>query len=191
MEERILCAGFGGQGVMAIGQMLTYAGMVDNFECSYLPSYGPEMRGGAANCSVIISDKPVGSPNVTEPKTLITMNKPSLVKFIDTVVPGGAVFVNSSLIDIKVERDDIKVFYIPATDMALEDIGNIKTANMVMLGAYMGYNNILTDDAIKKAYMAVFGERKAKFFDMNRKAIDAGLELAKKLHAEMGETVNA
>lgn len=185
MEERILCAGFGGQGVMAIGQMLTYAGMVDNFECSYLPSYGPEMRGGAANCSVIISDKPVGSPNVTEPKTLITMNKPSLVKFLETVVPGGAVFVNSSLIDIKVERDDIKVFYIPATDIAHKEIGNMKTANMVMLGAYMGYNDILSDDAIKQAYMAVFGERKAKFFDMNRKAIDAGLELAKKLHAEM------
>lgn len=179
MEERILCSGFGGQGVMAIGQMLTYASMVDNYECSYLPSYGPEMRGGAANCSVIISDNPVGSPNVTEPKTLIAMNKPSLVKFIDTVVPGGAVFVNSSLIDVKVERDDVKVFYIPVTDIANNEIGNVKAANMVMLGAYLGFSGLLSDEAIKDAYMHVFGERKAKFFDMNRQAMDAGQKLVK------------
>ncbi len=174
MEERILCAGFGGQGVMAIGQMITYAGMVDQYECSYLPSYGPEMRGGAANCSVIVSDKPVGSPNVTEPKVLIAMNKPSLVKFEETVVPGGVIFVNSSLIDIKVGRDDVKVFYIPVSDIAREEIGNIKAANMVMLGAYLGFSKLLSDEAVKDAYMHVFGERKAKFFDMNRSAMDAG-----------------
>lgn len=186
MEERILCAGFGGQGVMAIGQMLTYAGMVDNLECSYLPSYGPEMRGGAANCSVILSDKAVGSPNVTEPKTLIAMNKPSLVKFAETVIPGGVIFVNSSLVDIKVERDDIKVFYIPVTDIAREDIGNIKAANMVMLGAYLGYTGLLTDEAIKDAYLHVFGERKAKFFDMNKRAMDAGKAIVREQRETIG-----
>lgn len=184
MEQRILCSGFGGQGVMAIGQMLTYAGMVDNFHCSYLPSYGPEMRGGAANCSVILSDEPVGSPNVTDPKVLIAMNKPSLTKFLPTVVPGGAVFVNSSLIDTKVEeeRDDVKVFYIPVTDIAKDEIGNIKAANMVMLGAYLGFANLLSDEAIKDAYMHVFGERKAKFFDMNKQAMDAGKRIAAEQH---------
>ncbi|MDU2292723.1 MAG: 2-oxoacid:acceptor oxidoreductase family protein [Clostridiales bacterium] len=185
MEERILCAGFGGQGVMAIGQMLTYGGMVDNYECSYLPSYGPEMRGGAANCSVILSDKPVGSPNVTAPRTLIAMNKPSLEKFAKTVVPGGVIFVNSSLIDTKVDRDDVKVFYVPVTDIARNDVGNAKASNMVMFGAYLGYSKLLSDEAVKDAYMHVFGERKAKFFDMNRKAMDAGMKLVEEQHAEM------
>ena len=113
------------------------------------------------------------------------MNKPSLEKFAKTVVPGGVIFVNSSLIDTKVDRDDVKVFYVPVTDIARNDVGNAKASNMVMFGAYLGYSKLLSDEAVKDAYMHVFGERKAKFFDMNRKAMDAGMKLVEEQHAGM------
>ncbi len=135
MEERIIIAGFGGQGVMAMGQLLTYAGMIEGKHVSWLPSYGPEMRGGTANCSVIVSSEPVGSPVVVNSTTAIVMNKPSLDKFEPSVNKGGRLFINSSLIEQKSKRDDIEVYYISANEIA-DELGNMRVANMVMLGAY-------------------------------------------------------
>ena len=112
---QILIAGFGGQGILFAGKFLAYKGLLEDLQVSWLPSYGPEMRGGTANCNVILSDDPVGSPIITDPDVLIVMNLPSLQKYVDTVVPGGQIYVDSTLISEKVVRDDVQVFYIPAT----------------------------------------------------------------------------
>ena len=133
---QILIAGFGGQGVLFAGKFLAYKGMVQGKQLSWLPSYGPEMRGGTANCSVILSDTPVGSPIITNPDVLVAMNLPSLQKFVDTVVPGGKIFIDSTLIDAKVERADVEVFYIPATQLA-KDAGFATLSNMVLTGKVM------------------------------------------------------
>ena len=133
---QILIAGFGGQGVLFAGKFLAYKGLVQDKQVSWLPSYGPEMRGGTANCSVVLSDTPVGSPIITNPDVLVAMNLPSLQKFVDTVVPGGKIFVDSTLIDAKVERTDVEVFYIPATQMA-KDAGFATLANMILMGKVM------------------------------------------------------
>ena len=112
---QILIAGFGGQGILFAGKFLAYKGLLEDLQVSWLPSYGPEMRGGTANCNVILSEEPVGSPIVTDPDVLIAMNLPSLEKYVDTVVPGGQIYVDSTLIAEKVERTDVEVYYIPAT----------------------------------------------------------------------------
>lgn len=176
MEERIIIAGFGGQGVMAMGQLLTYSGMIEDKKVSWLPSYGPEMRGGTANCNVIISTDPVGSPVVVEATTAIVLNKPSLDKFESAVIPGGRLFINSSLIDRKSTRDDIEVYYIPANDIA-NDLGNSRIANMVMLGAYLGVVNPVEFESIHKAFGKVFGESKSHLLPINKEALEKGTEL--------------
>lgn len=177
MEERIVIAGFGGQGIMAIGQLLTYAGMMENKNVSWLPSYGPEMRGGTANCSVIISTDAVGSPVVTESTAAIVMNKPSLDKFEKSVMPGGKLFINSSLIDRKATRDDIEVYYIPANEIANE-LGNIKVANMVMLGAFIEATNVVQKENIfDKAFVEVFGEKRLNLIPLNKEAFERGAKL--------------
>ena len=135
MTNEIIISGFGGQGVMAIGKTLTEAGMKEGMEVSWLPSYGPEMRGGTANCSVVLSDESIVSPIVLEPTELIAMNLPSLLKFESLVKPGGTIFVNSSVVDKKVERTDVKAVYVDCIKIA-DELGNSKVANMVMLGAY-------------------------------------------------------
>lgn len=174
MDEKVIMAGFGGQGVMAIGKVLTYGGMIDGKEVSWCPSYGPEMRGGTANCAVMVSDEPIGSPLVTDNATsAIIMNLPSLDKFESDVVPGGKIFVNSSLIDQKVKRTDVDVYYIPANDIA-QELGNPKTANMVMFGAYLEATKALSMDTTLKAFLKVFGENKKKFLPLNEKALNAG-----------------
>ncbi|HZK01135.1 MAG TPA: 2-oxoacid:acceptor oxidoreductase family protein [Tissierellaceae bacterium] len=175
MEERIIAAGFGGQGVMALGQMLTYAGMVEDKHVSWVPSYGVEMRGGTANCNVVISDELVGSPVVIDATTVFVLNQPSFDKFEKSVVPGGKLFVNSSLIDSKSEREDIDVYYVPANDIANE-LGNSRVTNMAMLGAYLEITKIVGMDSVEKAYGEVFGERKAHLFPINKEAIDKGAE---------------
>ena len=175
MDERIIIAGFGGQGVMAMGQMLTYSGMIEDKNVSWLPSYGPEMRGGTANCNVIISDDDVGSPVVTQGTTAIVLNKPSLDKFESAVMPGGKLFINSSLIEKKSERQDIDVYYIPANDIANE-LGNNRVANMVMLGAYLKVTKTVSLDSIYEAYGQVFGESKSHLLPINKEAIEKGAE---------------
>ncbi len=178
MEERIIIAGFGGQGVMAMGQLLTYSGMLEDKKVSWLPSYGPEMRGGTANCNVIISTDPVGSPVVVEATTAIVLNKPSLDKFESSVVSGGRLFINSSLIDRKSTRDDIEVYYIPANEIA-NDLGNSKIANMVMLGAYVEAVGTVEVDSIYKAFGKVFGESKTHLLSINKEALEKGAETVK------------
>lgn len=179
MEERIVIAGFGGQGVMALGQLLTYSGMIEDKKVSWLPSYGPEMRGGTANCNVIISSSAVGSPVVIESTSAIVMNRPSLDKFESSVVPGGRLFINTSLIDRKATRDDIEVYYIPANEIA-DEIGNPRTANMVMLGAFLEATKAVeVDSVLEKAFTAVFGENRAHLKPINQKALEKGAELVK------------
>ena len=176
---RVICAGFGGQGVMSMGQLLTYAGMLEGKEVSWLPSYGPEMRGGTANCAVTVSDKQVGSPVISGDATCaIVMNLPSLDKFESEVKPGGKILVNSSLIERKVERTDVDVYYIPANDIALE-LGIPKVANMIMLGAYLQAEPTVEVDSVLEAFKKVFGPSKEKFVPLNKEALDKGANAIK------------
>lgn len=173
MTNNIIITGFGGQGILFAGKVLAYAAMLAGKYLSWLPSYGPEMRGGTANCHVIISDEPIGSPIVTEPDILITMNKPSLDKFEDSVRTGGAIVIDSSLIDRKVKRNDTSVKYIEATKMAME-LGNSALANMVMLGAVIRQTGIFVIDEIKTGMQKAVPKSKADLFEMNMKAVMTG-----------------
>ena len=173
MEEQIIIAGFGGQGVQLIGQLLTYAGMNEGKNVSFLPSYGPEMRGGTTNCNVIIADEPVGSPIVGEATAALVLNRPSMDKFEDAVAPGGALIINSSLIERECKRTDIKAYAVPANDIA-RDLGNDRVANMVMLGAYIEHSKAVSVDTIMGQLKKSFGERRAHLLPVNREAIDAG-----------------
>ena len=176
MENKVICAGFGGQGVMSMGQLLAYAGMIEDKHVSWLPSYGPEMRGGTANCGVTVSDEEIGSPIITNDADIaIVMNLPSLIKFEKDVKPGGKIFVNSSLIEKKVERTDIEVYYIDANKIAA-DIGNIKAANLVMLGAVLKSTPIVDIESILEAFKKVFGTSKERFIPQNREALVKGGE---------------
>ncbi len=176
MEEKVIVAGFGGQGVMAIGKLLAYAGMLEDKQVSWLPSYGPEMRGGTANCDVIVSDRMVGSPIITDDATsAVIMNLPSLDKFESHVVKDGNLFVNESLIERKSKRDDIKTYYIPANEIA-QKLGNAKAANMVMLGAYLEITKAVKPETIIEAFTKVFGEDKASFIPLNKEALKKGAE---------------
>lgn len=176
MENKVICAGFGGQGVMSMGQLLAYAGMIEDKYVSWLPSYGPEMRGGTANCGVTVSDEEIGSPIITNDADIaIVMNLPSLIKFEKDVKPGGKIFINSSLIERKVERTDIEVYYIDANKIAA-DIGNIKAANLVMLGAVLKSTPIVDIESILEAFKKVFGPSKEKFIPQNREALIKGGE---------------
>src|SRR5690554_1142902 len=158
-QQKIICAGFGGQGVMSMGRLIAYTGMEEGLEVSWLPSYGPEMRGGTANCSVIISEEFVGSPVVTEADAAIIMNLPSLVKYEKNVVIGGNLLINSSLISEKTSRGEVKAYEIAANDIANE-LGNAKVANMVMLGAYSELTRIVTNKSIIQSLEKVLGTSK-------------------------------
>lgn len=175
MENRILFAGFGGQGVLSMGMLLAYAGMLEGKNVSWLPSYGPEMRGGTANCSVIISEETVGSPLVNEPMALIAMNRPSLERFESTVAPGGLILVNSSIIDIKVQRTDVETAYVKAKELA-EQVGTSKASNMVMLGAYLKKTGLVNPESVLESFVKVFGKDKERFIPMNREALRLGME---------------
>ena len=160
MTHEIIMAGFGGQGVMAMGKILVEAAMEEGKNVSWLPSYGPEMRGGTANCSVIVSDEPIGAPVVTEATAAIVMNRPSLDKFENDIIPGGALFINSSLIEKKATRDDIKVYYVPANEIASE-LGTDRVANIVMLEHISRYQvqhpdsimNVITHIFIRRSHV--------------------------------------
>jgi len=178
MTQRIICSGFGGQGVMLIGQVMAYAGMIEDKEVSWLPSYGPEMRGGTANCNVIISDEPVGAPTVNDADVVIVMNKPSLDRFEKSVVPKGSLFINSSLIDKKSDRDDIDVYYVPANEIGAK-LGNPKVANVVILGAYLEKCGVIKQESIIEGLKKVLGEKKAKFIPLNKQAVEEGSKSVK------------
>lgn len=173
MTKQYIFAGFGGQGMLLIGKFLAMACMLDDKQVSWLPSYGPEMRGGTANCSVIVSDEEIGSPLVDMADGIVAMNEPSLNKFESKVKPGGVLVVNSSIIERKVTRDDITVIYCEATRIA-EDVGNPKGANVAILGALLEKCPIVDDEKLGAAIRIELGERKAKFLPGNMKALEAG-----------------
>ncbi len=175
MQTDVIIAGFGGQGVMLMGKLLAYAGMKDGKEVSFLPSYGPEMRGGTANCTVVVSDQPVGSPVVAHPKALLIMNLPSLDKFEKQVQPGGVLLVNTSLVPRKPERADITVVEVPANDIAMR-LENPKGANMVALGAYLGATHAVSLEAVSQVVRESFAE-KPKTIEPNLKALAEGFAL--------------
>ena len=171
--NQIILAGFGGQGILFAGKLLAYAGMLEDREVSWLPSYGPEMRGGTANCHVIISKQPVASPIIQHPDVLIALNGPSLKKFIDEVEPGGIVFYDSSIIHTTITRSDVKVVPIPATQIAT-DMGARSLVNMVALGKVIKETEIFTLDELKNAMKKSVSAAKEKLVALNNQAIDAG-----------------
>ena len=176
MTTKILFAGFGGQGLLFVGKFFATKGLLEEKNVSWLPSYGPEMRGGTANCNVIISDEPVGSPIVSKPDVLIAMNLPSLDKYESTVEPGGTIFVDSALVERKVTRADVKVVYIPATRLATE-MGAKNLANMVIAGKMM---QVLPDafpkEGLEAALKKVVSAKHPELYDLNLKAIMTGLD---------------
>ncbi|MDC7219078.1 MAG: 2-oxoacid:acceptor oxidoreductase family protein [Spirochaetales bacterium] len=176
LNEEIIIAGFGGQGVLSMGMLLVYAGMVEGKNVSWLPSYGPEMRGGTANCNVILSDGMVGSPVISKADSLIVMNQPSLEKFESFVKPGGRILVNSDLVDKKVTRSDVEAVYLPVNFTA-QACGNDKAANVVMMGAYTALTGFPGKEAVHQAFEKVFGPKKAHLIPLNEEAFAKGQEL--------------
>ena len=175
MTTQILIAGFGGQGILFAGKFLANKGMLEGRYLSWLPSYGPEMRGGTANCSVVLSDDPVGSPIVNHPDVLIVMNLPSLDKYEDAIVPGGTIFEDSTLIERKVNRQDVKSIYIPATKIAQQN-GIPTLANMILLGKVMKETEFVSYQGIEEAVRSVVSAKHADLYELNLKAIRMGYE---------------
>jgi len=178
MEDKVLISGFGGQGVMLNGQLMGYTAKDVGLNVTFYPAYGPEQRGGTANCTVILSDKKIGSPIPSHLDVLIAMNEPSLEKFLPKVREGGHVIVNSSHVKMKVEREGVNAYYIPADEIAYE-LGFVKAANMVLMGAYLGVSDSLTKDQLLET-LKVQLARKAEFFEINKAAIEKGISLVSK-----------
>jgi 2-oxoglutarate ferredoxin oxidoreductase subunit gamma len=173
-QHDLLVAGFGGQGVMMLGMLFADSAVLEGRNAVYLPSYGPAMRGGTANCTVIASDEEIASPVVPNPTNVVVMNAPSFTSFESKVAPGGHLYVNSSLITAKSKRTDITVHYIPANEIA-EKVGMARAANIVVLGVFIKNTNAIKSDSAKAAIKHKLGEAKAKYLEVNWKALDAGL----------------
>ncbi|MCH5192484.1 MAG: 2-oxoacid:acceptor oxidoreductase family protein [Oscillospiraceae bacterium] len=175
MTHEILLAGFGGQGILFAGKILAYSGLMDDKEVSWLPSYGPEMRGGTCNCSVCISDDPIGSPLVLDPSILVVMNTPSMEKFAGSVKPGGVIVSDSTMVDVKTDRTDIKAFYIPATELAQKnDLAG--GANIILLGKLFRETGIVSAETFKKAVEKVVPAKKAALAANNLRAVQIGMD---------------
>jgi 2-oxoglutarate ferredoxin oxidoreductase subunit gamma len=168
MQNEVQFAGFGGQGIMLMGQIMAQAAMDQGYEVVWIPSYGPEMRGGTAYCTVVISDRPIGSPIIRNPKHLVAMNRPSLEKFAPTVQAGGTIFINSSIISIDADRDDVDVIKVPIIEIAKE-LGNIKTANIVALAAFVSRSQVVESKFAKRE----------KLIPINMKALEEGQKAAR------------
>ncbi|MBQ7612982.1 MAG: 2-oxoacid:acceptor oxidoreductase family protein [Spirochaetaceae bacterium] len=173
MNEKLIIAGFGGQGVMTLGQLLCYTANNKDLHTLWFPSYGPETRGGTANCSVLISDTPINSPVISVPDTAIVLNLPSLTKFMPKVKAGGNFFYNSSLIEPENLRTDLNVYEVPVNDIAAK-LGNLKVANIVMLGAYLAVTKFFNKEEIEAVLKKTFGEKKQHLIPINMEALDAG-----------------
>jgi 2-oxoglutarate ferredoxin oxidoreductase subunit gamma len=170
--HKLIIAGFGGQGVLLIGQMIAYAGMLEGKEVTWMPSYGPEMRGGTANCTVIVSDKRISSPVVSDATAVVAMNLPSLTKFEGLVKPGGQLFINTSLIKAKPTRDDIEIYNVDANEIAV-GLHNDKVSNMVVLGAIINKTGVVKIESIEKVMEKIFTGKKAKLLPVNKQALTA------------------
>ncbi|MCP4671604.1 MAG: 2-oxoacid:ferredoxin oxidoreductase subunit gamma [Desulfobacula sp.] len=178
MQTEIKFAGFGGQGILLSAKLLAYAAMKQDFFVAWVPSYGPEMRGGTAYCTVVISDKRIGSPIIKNPSHLVAMNRPSLEKFANDVKPDGVIFINSSLIPTRSKRDDITELVVPANDIAIK-AGSVRAANIVALSAFAAKANIVDLDILKDCVKEEFSA-KAKIIPLNMKAFDEGVNIANK-----------
>jgi len=178
MQNEVQFAGFGGQGIMLMGQILSQAAMQAGFEVVWIPSYGPEMRGGTAYCTVVISDRPIGSPIIRNPKHLVAMNRPSLEKFAPFVKPGGVIFINSSIISIEAGRDDVDVLKVPIIELA-KDLGNVKAANIIALAAFVVRSKIVDFELLKESVREKFAD-KEKLIPLNMKALEEGRKAALK-----------
>ncbi|HVN77259.1 MAG TPA: 2-oxoacid:acceptor oxidoreductase family protein [Thermoanaerobaculaceae bacterium] len=175
MHSEIVLAGFGGQGVLLIGKLMAYAGMKAGHEVTWMPSYGPEMRGGTCNCTVVLSDRPIGSPISKRPHALIVLNLPSLDKFEDAVRPGGIIVVNTSLINRLPKRTDVTVVTVPSNEIAIE-LGNAKAANMVALGAFLGASGLVDKASVTEVLKESFASR-PKLVAINEQALERGFEI--------------
>lgn len=176
MTHELLLAGFGGQGILFAGKLLAYVGLYSEKEVSWLPSYGPEMRGGTCNCSVTISDSPIGSPLILEPNELLVMNTPSFDKFIGAVKAGGIAIIDSTLVEGTTDRTDIKCFYIPATKLAADN--NLKgMANIILAGKLLKESGLTDEAAIEKALKKVIPPKKAELTEANMTALKLGMSL--------------
>jgi len=176
MQSEVMFAGFGGQGILLSAKILAHTAMEAGYEVVWIPSYGPEMRGGTAYCMVILSDRPIGSPIVKNPQHLVAMNRPSLEKFAPVVKPGGVILINSSLIPVRSERDDVDELAIPVNEMAI-DAGSVRSANIVALSAFVARSSILSLDALRESVQNEFA-RKAKLIPLNMDAMDRGIQAA-------------
>jgi 2-oxoglutarate ferredoxin oxidoreductase subunit gamma len=172
MQSEVMFAGFGGQGILMSGKILAHAAMEEGYQVVWIPSYGPEMRGGTAYCTVVISDRPIGSPIIKNPMHLVAMNRPSLEKFAPVVKPGGVILVNSSLISVRANRSDVDELLVPATDIAKE-IGSVKAANIVALSAFVSRSKVVDFDHLRECVKAEFAG-KQKFIPLNMEAMDRG-----------------
>jgi len=177
MQTEVIMSGFGGQGLMMIGKLLAWSGLEEEKEVTWLPSYGPEMRGGTANCTVVIASEEIGSPLISSPRAAIVMNQPSLEKFAPALCRNGILVVNSSMVPVKTDRKDIMSFRIKADEVAL-DLGNRRSANLVMLGAFLGLEEVVSHKTVIKAIKETFAKKK-QFIDVNCKTFMKGYELAK------------
>ena len=177
MQNEVQFAGFGGQGIMLMGQILAEAAMQQGHEVVWIPSYGPEMRGGTAYCTVVISDRPIGSPIIRNPRHLVAMNRPSLEKFAPSVKTGGIIFINSSIITIDAGRDDVDVIKVPIIEIAKE-LGNVRTANIIALAAFVSRSQVVDFELLRESVRAKFAN-KEKLIPINMKALEEGKKAAK------------
>ena len=178
MQKEVMLAGFGGQGIMSMGQFLAYTGLEEGKEVSWLPSYGPEMRGGTAYCYVVVADRPIGSPIIDRPTYIIVMNRPSLDKFAPRVKPGGILFINSSLIDVTSDRTDIEQIQVPANDIAIRNDAP-RSANIAMLGAFVGRTHMIGVESLRTFITKKFG-KKPEVAETNAKILADGIDLGEK-----------
>lgn len=177
MQSEVMFAGFGGQGILLSGKILAHTAMHEGWEVAWIPSYGPEMRGGTAYCTVVIGDRPIGSPIIKNPLHLVAMNRPSLEKFASVIKPGGVVLINTSLIPIDSGRRDIAELKVPAGDIAL-NIGNPKAANIVALSAFVARTKVVSIQALTECVKEEFAKKSQKIIELNLKAVDAGVKAA-------------
>jgi 2-oxoglutarate ferredoxin oxidoreductase subunit gamma len=177
-HEETIFSGFGGQGALFAGQLLAYAGMAEGLYVTWIPSYGPEMRGGTANCTVILSEEEIGAPIIRYPTVAVVLNRPSMEKYDPLVRTGGVLIINDSLVDTPSERDDIRIIRLPASDIATE-LGNPRMANMVLLGALLEATGIVSQDSVVQQLNEHLSERQRKWLGPNEKALEKGQALAR------------
>ncbi|HAU30836.1 MAG TPA: 2-oxoacid:ferredoxin oxidoreductase subunit gamma [Desulfotomaculum sp.] len=178
MHEEIYIAGIGGQGTLSMGQMLALAATSENKEVSYVPFYGPEKRGGFANCGVTISDHPISSPIISEPSVLVVMNNLSLKNYEDSVIPGGIIILNSSMVDLGVKRSDVRVISIQASEEA-EQLGDVRVTNSIILGALIELTGVVSAGAVEQSLEQILPARNLDMIPINLKALERGSELAR------------